>query len=99
MSQPKIFAFCCNVEGWSDMHGQAVAEDGTPLADHLSSNEDWSRYDMCESPSKHQVYAAHYPDGYDLVWLGHEPPLDQHPELKAALGIVDSCATKVERVI
>lgn len=83
---PKIYAFCYTFEGWQrDVFGVALAEDGAGLAEHLSSNEVWSKYDMTATPGKLEAYAKHYPDGYDLVWLGFEPPLDEHPELAAAL--------------
>lgn len=58
-----------------DVSGAAVAEDGTYLAGHLSSSMGWFRHDMgLASNWKHDKYAAHYPDGYELVEA--EPPDD-----------------------
>lgn len=83
---PKIYAFCHTIEGWQrGVLGVALAEDGAGLALHLSSNEGWSLYDMTAAPGKLEAYARHYPQGYDFVWLGYEPDLDEHPELAAAL--------------
>lgn len=50
----------------------ALAEDGTALAEHYSANKIFSRFDMgltSQRSAKHKVYAAHYPDGYELVDL------------------------------
>jgi len=82
---PKIYAFCYVMEGWDDLAGFALAEDGTGLAEHISSDEQWSQYDMTATPAKREAYAKHYPDGYELIWLGCEPDIEQHAELKAAL--------------
>jgi hypothetical protein len=55
----------------------AIAEDGHCLAGHLSSSLGWAQHDIgITSDWKHENYAEHYPDGYELVWLdsprGHE---------------------------
>jgi hypothetical protein len=81
---PKIYAYCYGIEGWTDVIGAAIAEDGAGLAVHLSSNEEWSRHDM-QSPAKAEHYAAYYPNGYELVWLGYRPDFATHPEFAAAL--------------
>jgi hypothetical protein len=48
----------------------AIAEDGNVLAKHLSSNTHWAKHDIgITSDWKHNYYKAHYPDGYELVWL------------------------------
>ena len=57
--------------GREDWRCFALAEDGTGLAGHLSSNEYWARHDMGfdGSTKKHNHYAEHYPDGYELEWV------------------------------
>ena len=53
-----------------DVIGYALAEDGTVLASHLSSNEGFSKHDMGLTGTwKHDTYAKHYPDGYELEWV------------------------------
>ena len=54
----------------SDVAGYALAEDGTGLASHISSNEDWAKHDMgLTSDLKKEIYEGHYPDGYELEWV------------------------------
>jgi hypothetical protein len=70
--KPKIFLWCVPASGWgpSDVIGYALAEDGTGLASHLSSNELFSKHDMgLTSDWKHKTYKEHYPDGFELVWI------------------------------
>jgi len=81
---PKIFLMCYPAQGFTptDVLGFAVAEDGTGLCSHLSSNEEWSKHDMgLTSNWKHDIYNKHYPDGYELVWV--DDP-DNSPEYQAA---------------
>lgn len=53
-----------------DVLGYALAEDGVALAEHLSSNVNFARHDMgLTSDWKHDRYAAHAPDGFELVWV------------------------------
>lgn len=48
----------------------AMAEDGTFLASHLSSNLTWAMHDIgISSDWKHDLYKERYPDGYELVWV------------------------------
>ena len=48
----------------------AMAEDGTFLASHLSSNEMFAQHDIgLTSNWKHKTYAKYYPDGYELEWV------------------------------
>jgi hypothetical protein len=74
----KIYVWCALVSpgGFNrtgtDVMGYAMAEDGKVLASHYCSNDDFARLDMGLADvnnSKHQIYAAHYPAGYRLVWL------------------------------
>lgn len=81
---PKIFLYYAqmgrNVLGWG------MAEDGHVLSNHLSSGEDWLKHDLgLTSDWKHTDYQAHYPDGYELVWLGRVERLETAPpEFQAA---------------
>lgn len=92
--KPKIFLFCLATGEGSgivngstpggDVLGCALAEDGEGLAQHLSSSESFSRYDMgLTSTRKHDVYEAKYPDGYELEWIV-ESDLDGHAAFQAA---------------
>jgi hypothetical protein len=82
---PKVFVFV-NGRFGSDVVGCAVAEDGTVLpASHISSNEQWCRSDMGAirgSKQKHDVYAAHYPDGFEVEWVDD---VEGHPVLAGIL--------------
>lgn len=80
--KPKIFIFINSGRGTDMIGGSALAEDGNFLAGHLSSHEGWFRHDMgLTSDWKHDKYAAHYPDGYELVEV--ENP-EEHVGLQAA---------------
>lgn len=70
---PKIYVFVNGRFANGDVISQAIAEDGTPLGSHLSSNESFAKHDMgITSTWKHEHYAAHYPDGFDVVWVDDE---------------------------
>lgn len=72
MSKKIIYVGCdlC-YKNKDDVIGFAVAEDGTGLAQHLSSSESFSQHDMgITSNWKHETYDKHYPDGYELKWIG-----------------------------
>jgi hypothetical protein len=82
---PKIYVFC-EPGGFEpgDVIGHALAEDGTGLCSHLSSNPSFSRHDMgITSDWKHDIYKDHYPDGYELEWI-ETKDLDTHPGFIAA---------------
>jgi hypothetical protein len=80
MSKPIIYCFC-NLPMWTELGGPvvALAEDGTLLASHYSSNESFAQMDIGVLPYMPGVppagagntarYDAHYPDGYELVWI------------------------------
>jgi hypothetical protein len=87
MPLPRIFVFCNTVEcekppgDWHSM--VALAEDGTGLAGHICSSHGWARHDMGIDPAgwKRDIYAKHYPEGFEVVWVedarpGHNPDLD-----------------------
>lgn len=69
----KIYLYCYPAgDAWSpsDVIGGALAEDGTLLAGHLSSNVEFSKHDMgLTSTWKHDLYTQHYPSGYELEWV------------------------------
>jgi hypothetical protein len=55
-----------------------MAEDGTGLTSHLSSNDSFSKHDMgITSDWKHDIYKEKYPSGYELEWID-EDKLDSH---------------------
>lgn len=65
---PKIFVICQHVDDEGNYIGFALAQDGTGLVQHLSSNKLWLRHDMgLISKMYKDVYDAHYPNGYELV--------------------------------
>lgn len=81
MSKPKIFLSYDPATNWgpNDVIVFALAEDGTGLGSHLSSNEVWAKHDIgLTSDWHHDAYREHYPDGYELEWIppemlgGHE---------------------------
>lgn len=68
-----------------DVVGYALAEDGTGLASHLSSDIIWSKHDMgFTSDWKHDCYQKHYPDGFELEWV--DDP-ENHQGWQSALAI------------
>lgn len=84
--KPKIYAFQ-NFSGGGEGPGLAIAEDGTVLADHWSSNFYWAKHDLgVTSNWKHDYYRAHYPDGYDVEFV-HDEDFETHAGLQAALAL------------
>lgn len=82
MSLPKVYVFsqeCCSSPS-TERLGIALAEDGTPLAYHVSSSEYWARRDLGVAPDvgHHADYRRKYPDGFEVVWV---PCLHLHPVL------------------
>jgi len=81
--KPKIYLTAHN-NGWGWV-GHSLAEDGTGIAGHLSSSIDFAKHDMgLTSDWKHELYDAHYPDGYELEWIDMEN-LDSHEGWQKAL--------------
>lgn len=69
--KPKIY---CTVNGGREewWNAIAIAEDGTPLAGHICSAIAWAKHDLGvdnDVMGKHKLYKAHYPDGYEMVWV------------------------------
>jgi hypothetical protein len=80
---PKIFLFI-NGSNSMGLNGCGLAEDGTGLSGHLSTHEGWAKHDLgLTSDWKHEEYMAHYPQGYELVWLDRED-LDGNDEFNLA---------------
>lgn len=79
---PKVYVFCnsCSHE-WHEM--MAMAEDGTCLAGHICSIHGWAWHDMGIDRDgwKRDLYATHYPNGFDVEWVDN--PRD-HAGLMAA---------------
>lgn len=68
-----------------DVLGCALSEDGTGIAEHLSSSVTFAKHDMgLTSDWKHEYYREHAPDGYELVWIDDAP---NDPRWQAALAL------------
>lgn len=94
---PKIFLYCYPAPNWGehDVIGYALAEDGTVLASHISSNKAFSQHDMgLTSNWKHEAYEKHYPEGFELEWV--DDP-DNHPGVAAAYALNQSAQQGVQR--
>jgi len=89
----KIFLYCVPLGTGSgfvqgslvggDVMGYSVAEDGTGIASHLSSNKEFSKHDMgLTSNQKHEYYQKAFPDGYELEWVDD---VENHAGLREAL--------------
>ena len=83
---PRIYILITGRYGDGDVISTALAEDGHALAGHLSSSEGWAQHDMGLGGStwKHDRYAEHYPDGYELVWVGTDLNVAGYPGLEQA---------------
>lgn len=82
--RPKIFCFilAAHMSVWGVI-SIALAEDGHVLTTHSSSTAEWAQHDMgITSDWKHDIYAEHYPAGYDLKWI-EGPPADD-PDVASA---------------
>jgi hypothetical protein len=81
--KPKIYCWVNSGHGSEFQMVMAMAEDGHVLASHCSSSEYWAKHDIGLTGTwKHDLYAKHYPDGYELVWVedarpGRTPGLDE----------------------
>lgn len=97
--KPKIFVFCngCSPE-WHPHC--AIAEDGAVLAQHLCSHHGWALHDMGvrEDGWKRDLYAAHYPDGFEVVYVEvkSKADFDASAELVAAFARHDARAATEE---
>lgn len=71
-AKPKIYAFS-NVRGGGDGIAYAMAADGTVLGSHWCSHESYVPIDLgvregCRA-DRHETYAKHYPDGYEMEFV------------------------------
>ena len=84
--KPKIFAFS-NVVGGGDGQALAIAEDGTVLGEHWCSHEGYVSHDLGVTPGsrpdRHETYAKHYPDGYEMEFV-RSRDIDGHEGLRKA---------------
>lgn len=89
MSLPKIFAFS-NVVGVGDGVAYAMAEDGTVLGSHWCSSEHYVPHDLGVTdgtrPDRHETYAKHYPDGYEMEFV-RAADVKDHPEFQRAVAL------------
>lgn len=87
MNKPSIYVYSGAPNG-GDGPAFALAEDGTCLGSHYCSNESYAKYDLGvvegSRPDRHQTYAAHYPEGYQMVFVPHSN-LDDHAGIARAL--------------
>lgn len=86
---PKVYCFVHPdwSKGWPGMvSAVAIAEDGTALAQHVSSNALWARSDIgyltdedgaAKGPGKanRARFVEHYPEGFEAVWVDRPDPL------------------------
>lgn len=86
MSKPKIFVFS-NVKGGGDGICYAMAEDGHVLGEHWCSHELWAKHDLGvvegSRPDRHEEYAKHYPNGYEMEFV-HSSEIGDHPGIERA---------------
>lgn len=91
---PRIYCWVNARNGPDWLVSVGVAEDGTYLAGHVSSSEGWARHDMGfgESLWKHDLYKAHYPGGFELVWVG-----DYDAQIRIDERFVETIARNIEQ--
>ena len=60
--------------GW--LRACLIAQDGTPLGEHICSHEGYMSSDLGviedTSPDRHVDFRAHYPDGYRMDFVGYD---------------------------
>ena len=65
-----------------------LADDGTPLGGHVCSHECYMEHDLGivegTRPDRHETFRAHYPDGYQMNFVGEDEVMT-HPGLSAAV--------------
>jgi len=87
--KPKIFCFS-NVVGGGDGPALAIAEDGTVLGSHWCSSEFYVPGDLGVTPGsrpdRHETYAKHYPDGYEMEFV-RVRDIDAHAGLQRAFAL------------
>ncbi|MBO6542330.1 MAG: hypothetical protein JJ939_11555 [Alphaproteobacteria bacterium] len=72
-------------QGW--LNGVLIAEDGSVLGGHISSDESYMLHDLGiledARPDRHDVFKEHYPAGYRMDFVSHYDAAD-HVGLQAA---------------
>ena len=70
----KIYAFINSGHGTDMLVVVAMCEDGHNVGGHMSSTESWARHDIgVTSTWKHDDYAKHCPDGFEVEWVDDVP--------------------------
>lgn len=86
-AKPKIFCFSNRIDG-GEGPAYAMAEDGTVLGAHYCSHETFVPGDLGvipgSRPDRHERYAQHYPDGYEMEFVPSKN-VRSHPGLLAAI--------------
>lgn len=103
---PIIFGFN-NGGGAFGLIGQLIAEDGTPLGNHLCSSEGFMPGDLGvrkgSRADRHETFQAHYPDGYRMEFVSYDD-VQAHEKLMAAIDLAndyegdepDTASVKIE---
>lgn len=92
--KPKIYVFF-NSQADRDGDGVylALAEDGTVLGSHWSSDGYWAQQDLGVAagsrPDRHVTYAEHYPGGYEMEFVPASE-VKRHPGLTSALELAET---------
>jgi hypothetical protein len=88
-NKPKIFCFMNNDTGGEGI-AYAIAEDGTCLGSHYCSHEYYVQFDLGIAEGyrldRHEDYAKHYPDGYEMEFISSENVMTHEGLLKAKEG-------------
>lgn len=87
MSKPKIYCFS-NVVGGGEGEAVAISEDGVVLGSHWCSHEYFVSGDLGveegSRPDRHETYAKHYPDGYEMEFVPSKE-VKKHEGLQMAI--------------
>jgi len=92
----KIYCTMIGIFGFAEHVAVALGEDGVLLAQRLCVNKSWALHYMgVTGTENHVVYTAHFPLGWEIVWLDdwlHYPEIDDPPHAGAiaALALLNS---------
>lgn len=83
--KPKVYCFLSTISGYRHGEAYGIAEDGTVLANHGCSHEDFVPGDLGveETGWNREHYEAHYPEGFEAVFVRVDE-IPTHKGLKAA---------------
>lgn len=94
---PVIYGFNNGGNSVWGFEGTLIAQDGTYLGGHLCSSEAYMPADLGvlegTSPSRHETFRAHYPDGYRMEFVGYDA-IDGHDRLKAVIALANAAAIR-----